>query len=192
MKYKTRLKLKKFWYHILAILTQLAILLIALLNEKLIEIIVSIIFFFIFSKMFEKQYHSKSFYKCSGISIIVYFIMSRINLKFETSILFTIVLTFALTSASYFIRDLLDKTVLLKYYTEKAEQFKNIPLENATLDELKQKLVKLNYDIIEIVYGYLHRPKHIKAVAYARKCNIAVSTLYKYLKIVKNEWENLD
>jgi hypothetical protein len=192
MKYKAKFKLKKFWYSILGILTIVAILILGLLQEKIFEMIISIICFYSFSPLFEKQYHSKSLYKCSGISIIIFFILNRITLNISSSILFTIVLTFALTSASYFIRDLLDKTVLLKYYTEKAEQFKNIPLENASLDELKEKLVKLNYDIIEIVYGYLHRPKHIKAVGYARKCNIAVSTLYKYLKIVKNEWENLD
>lgn len=178
MKYKTKWKIKKISiYTSLSLILLLGVLLFAYLNSRIIETSLCVVLFYIYRSAYNKQFHTYSLIQCTVISITVFAIVSAISLPLQLSVFSSILIIYFLTYFSYKLRDLLDKTVLLKYYTEKAEQFKNIPLENAKLDELKEKLIKLNYDIIEIVYGYLHRPKHIKAVAYARKCNIAVSTL---------------
>lgn len=189
MKYKTKFKLKKFWYYVLAILTQLVIVTVGFINEKPLEVICSIVFFFIFSPLFNKQYHSKSFYKCSFVSVIVYFIITRVTLKFATSVLFTIVLTFIVTSISYFVRDLLDKTLLLNEYRKRLEKFEHKCIENLTESELQDNVPTVPYDIVHIVYGYLHKPKTLNATGYALKCNISEATLYRYLKKVKEEYE---
>lgn len=190
MKFKTKRKLRHIWYHILGILTQLAILIFGLLSDKLIEVFVSMVLFFIFSPLFEKQCHSNSFYKCSAISIIVYFIITRINLKFEMSILCTIVLTFTLTCVSYYLRNLIDNTILLKEYKKRIEALDNKCIENLTENELQERLPKIPYDVVHIVYGYLHKPKTLNATGYALKCNISEATLYRYLKKVKESYEN--
>ena len=192
MRYSTKLKLKLFWYRVLGILTLLAIVLMGLLQNKLFETVLSIVLFYVYSPLFEKQYHSRSTYKCSLVSIIVFVILSRTTLEFTLSLFATVVLTFTVTCLSYFVKDLIDNTVLLKYYKDKVDKIEHKTIENYTLDELKEKLPNVRFDIIEIAYGYWHKPHYLNAVGYARNNHIAVSTLYKYLKIVKDEMENLE
>ena len=192
MKYSTKLKLKKCWYRILGILTLFLILLIGGIQGKLFETVLSMILFYAYSPLFEKQYHSKTMYRCSLVSIIVFVIISRTTLEFTASIFLTIVITFTVTCLSYFVKDLLDNTVLLRYYKNKVDKIEHKSIENYTLDELKESLPNIRFDIIEIAYGYWHKPHYLNAIGYARNNHIAVSTLYKYLKIVKDEMENLD
>ena len=191
MKYSTKLKLKMFWYHLLGTLTILAIAVVGYLQDKLVEVVVSMICFHIFKHLFEKQSHSKSLYKCSGISIIVFIIMSRLTLSVNASMLCTVLLTFTLTAGSYYLRVLLDNTVLLETYKRKLEQFEHKCLENLTELELQARLPEIPYEIIHIAYGYLHKPKTLTASGYAMKCHIGEATLYRYLKRVKTEYENL-
>lgn len=191
MKYKHKWKLKKLWYRILAILTILSICVIGLLQEKLVETILSIVLFFTFSSLYEKQYHSRSLYKCSLISIIVFTIQSRVNLDFVTSIFCTIVLTFIVTYISYCVRDLFDKVLLVELYKQKLEQYEHKCIENLSEIELQSRLPDIPYDIIHIVHGYIHKPKNLNASGYAMRCHISEATLYRYLKRVKTEYENL-
>ena len=180
------------WYRILGIITLLAIILMGTLQNKFFETILAIVLFYVYAPLFAKQYHSKSMYRCSLVSIIVFAILSRTTLEFAISLFATIVITFTVTCLSYFVKDLLDNTVLLKYYKDKVEKIEHKAIENYTLDELKAKLPNIRFDIIEIAYGYWHKPNYLNAVGYARNSHIAVSTLYKYLNIVKTEIENLE
>lgn len=191
MKYKNKIKLKVFWFKTLGVLTLASILLISCLYDKLIETIVSIVFFYIFSPMFDKQFHSHSVYRCSFISITIYIILSRLTLRLGESVLCSMLLTFALTAGSFYFRDLLDKTVLLETYRKKLAKFEHKALENLSEVEMCEALPNVSYDIIKIVYKYLHRPKTISATAFAMRNYISEATLFRYLKKVKTAYEDL-
>ena len=191
MKYKSKWKLKLFWYQTFSIIVLIGILALGWIQGKLLETMTSVICFYIFRPLYEKQFHAKTVYKCNFISIIVFFIMSRLTFSVNASILCTILLTFTLTTVSYYIRVLFDKVILLETYKRKLEQFEHKCLENLTELELQARLPDIPYEIIHIVYGYLHKPKTLTASGYAMKCHIGEATLYRYVKRVKTEYENL-
>lgn len=191
MSYKSKWKLKMFWYQAFSVIVLLFILLLGWLQNKLLEMLTSIVCFYLFRPMFDKQSHAKTVYKCNLVSIIVFLIMSRLTLSVNASVLCTILLTFSLNVGSYYLRVLLDNTVLLETYKRKLEQFEHKCLENLTELELQARLPEIPYEIIHIVYGYLHKPKTLTASGYAMKCHIGEATLYRYLKRVKTEYENL-
>lgn len=62
-------------------------------------------------------------------------------------------------------------------------------IENYTLNEMKSLLEDVPYDKIEIVYGYLHRDKTYIVENYARSKNISLTTLYRYIKTVKDSYK---
>lgn len=57
-------------------------------------------------------------------------------------------------------------------------------LENYSEEELKDLLPQISYEIINIVYGYLHRGR-MPVERYCEKQSISKSTLYRYILIVK-------
>lgn len=59
-------------------------------------------------------------------------------------------------------------------------------IENYTEEELRDKLPSIPYDKIHIVYKYLHKPRTITADSFARQHCLSVSTLYRYIKDVKD------
>ena len=138
--------------------------------------------FFIFRGLFTKQYHSKSLLLCSAISLVVFTIVSFIEVKLSISILYSVVLSFTITTISYYVRDYLDR---------KEITIKRKALENLTLEEMYELMPNIKRDIIEIVYGYLHKDKSLNAYGYARSKNISEPLVYKYLRKVKDEYESL-
>lgn len=191
MSYQSKLKLKMFMYNILGILTMALILLISVFFDKLVETIITIILFFIYRSRFEKQYHASSLYLCSFISIIIFTIIIQIEVKLSISILFSVILTYTITLVSYYVRDYLDNRVLVKTYRQKLESFNTRCIENLTEDELIALMPKVRYEIIHIVYGYLHRPKTLNSMGYAYRCNISERTLFRYVKQIKEKYESL-
>ena len=185
--YRLYLKCKFISYSLLGIFTLALILGIAYLNNRFIETSITAMTFFIFRKLFEKQYHSKSLLLCSAISIIVFTIVSLIELPLNISILFSIVIAFIITTISYFVKDYLDSLEKLKQVSKTRKK----ALENLTLKEMLELMPNIKTDIIEIVYGYLHKDKTLNAYGYARSKNISEPLVYKYLKKVRDEYKSL-
>lgn len=185
--YRLKLKLKFISYSLLGILTLTLILGVAYLNNRFIETSITAITFFIFRGLFEKQYHSKSLLLCSAISIIVFTIITFIELPLNISILFCIVISFVTTTISYYVRDYLDSLERLK----QASKTRKKALENLTLKEMLELMPNIKTDIIKIVYGYLHKDKTLNAYGYARSKNISEPLVYKYLKKVRDEYKSL-
>lgn len=192
MKYQTKLKIKMLFYNFLGLCIIGIICLIAYLNNKLIETIITIVLFYIYRRLFEKQYHAKSLYLCGIISLIVFTIVIHLEVSVTISILFSIILTFIITLISYYVRDYLDNKILNKQYENKLNSFNSKCIENLTEEELINALPKIKYEVIHIVYEYLHRDKTtITASGFAYRHNISEATLYRYVKQVKQKYENL-
>ena len=58
--------------------------------------------------------------------------------------------------------------------------------ENYSLEELKELLPQIPYYKIEITYGYIHKPRNVKAEIFAINNNISVATLFRYIKETKD------
>lgn len=190
MKLKNKIKLKEFYFQILGLLTLGIILGFAIWKNKAVETSITILLFFIYRRLFEKQYHASSLYLCSLISIIVFIVVIKLETNITISVLTSVMLTFVITLISYYVRDYFDNKILIKRYKEKLEAFSDKCLENLTEDEMIQRMPKVRYEIIHIVYGYLHRGTQ-NASLYAYKNNISEATLYRYVKQVKNKYESL-
>ena len=194
MKYKVKWKFKKLMYKLLGILTILIILMFSWFNNTFIPVIISLGCFYAFRPLFSKQYHAKTLLRCSIVSIIVFGVFSKLTFPISESILVSIVLTFLLTYASYVLKDLLDTKVLAEQYAKRIEALefpKRKALENLTKEELLNLMPHVRKDIVDIVYGYLHKPKTLNAVGYAMKVNVSEATLYRYLKEVRNNYKDL-
>lgn len=191
MSYKFKLKIKMLLYHLLGILTLLVILGLGWLNNKFIETLIIVICFYIYRPLFEKQYHCKSLIHCSLVSVVVFGIISNVTIKINVSLFGSIMTTLVVTGLSYIIRDYLDIKVLAKMYHEKLKSLNSKALENLTEDELIAIMPKIKYDVIHIVYNYLHRPNYQRSVDYAYKNNISEATLFRYVKLVKENYERL-
>lgn len=184
MKFKLKLRLKFAFYHVLGFLTVLTILGIAYLFDKVLETLTIIVLFYIYRTMFVKQFHAKSLYLCSFISIIVFSLVIQLELKFNISIIFSSVLTFMITYLSYTLKEFLD---LKSYSTLKVP---NKCIENLSEDEMVKLLPDIREDIIHIVYGYLHR-EGVTSIGYAYGQGISEATLFRYVKQVKKKYESL-
>lgn len=189
--YKIKLKLKLFLYYLLSIVTISFILLVSYLSNKLFETIISIILFFIYRPMFEKQYHSKTLFRCSMVSIIVWMFVIRINFNIYISLFSTVILTFLVTLISYYVRDFLDTKILVKEYEKRLEKFEHKCLNNLTEEEMRMCMPKIKGEVIHIVYMYLNKPRNQTASNFAMKNYISEATLFRYLKLVKETYEGL-
>lgn len=191
MKLRTRRKIRRNIAWTLGILSLILALVYAYFKDKIIETSIIIVSYYIFRYLFEKQWHAKSMYICFCITTAVLIVLINIDLKISISILFSVILTFILTLISYYVRDYLDTKVLNKYYEDKLNKFKHKALENLTEDEMIELMPNIKYEIIHMVYGYLHRPKTLSASGYAYRNNISDATLYRYLKQIKDKYESL-
>ena len=189
LNFKNKYKLKKMGYSLLSILTLLVILFNAWINGKLVEIIITIILFYIYRPMFEKQYHSSTLEKCSIVSIGVFIVVTRVSVDISVSLFLTVTTAFTMTAISYFVRDLLDYKILAEKYKKKLEMFESKCLENLTEEELMKYMPNIRKEVIHIVYEYLHRDPKIKSDIFAYHNHISERTLFRYLKLVKNEYE---
>lgn len=185
MSYKKKLRLKFFMYHLLGIVTLFTILIISWLSDRLFEMIVVVLGFYLFRSLFGKQYHSKSLLNCSFVSIVVFTIISNIVMEFSVSILCSIVLSFLVTYISYLVRDYIDDKILIKELRKTDSKC----LENLTENEMIEMFPKIRYEVIHIVYGYLHRDVSITCSLYSYKNNISEATMYRYLKLIKSNYE---
>ena len=191
MSYKIKLKIKIFGYSLLGILTLITILTLSWFFDRFIEMILVIVCFYIFRPLFDKQYHSKTLIKCSIVSVIVFTIISNIVVEKSISILYAVTLSFFITLVSYYVKDYIDNTILLKQYEKKLSELNTKSIYNLTEEEMYNILNKVRPEVIHIVYGYLHKPPNINAQIYAYNNNISEATLYRYVKIVRDSYVSL-
>lgn len=192
MKLKIKIKIKYILYYLLGVATLLVILFIAYIKDRLLETSIIIVLFYIYRHLFEKQFHASSLWLCSFISIIVFIVVVNLEVNISISVFISIILTFIVTLVSYYVRDYLDTKILVNSYKEKLFKLNSKALENLTEDEMISLMPSIKYEIIHIVYEYLHRDKSsLTASGFAYRNNISEATLYRYVKQVKNKYESL-
>ena len=184
--YRLKIKSKFILYHFLGIFTLVVILGLSALFDKFIETSITIVFFFLFRTFYVKQYHSKSLILCSVISTFVFLFVIILELKINISITYSVILSVVITTISYYVKDYFDNKDIIASYKSKKKC-----LENLTLDEMIELMPNIKKDILEIVYGYLHKDRSITAFAYSNSRHISEPLMYKYLKKVKDEYKSL-
>ena len=185
--FRNKIIFKYVLYETLGIITLLSIMLIAYLNERFFETLTTITLFFIYRLLYTKQYHSKSLILCSIISIIVFMFVVNLEVRFKASILTCSLLAFIITLVSYHYINYKDD----EDYINSIKSIKTKTLDNLSLDEMYELMPSIKKDIIEIVYGYLHRDRTISAYSYACSKNISEPLVYKYVKKVKDTFSQL-
>ena len=180
-----------YCYRLFAFIVYGSILIIGILFNRAIEVTISIIAFHIFRRYDEKTYHASTYIKCFLTSMISFIIIMKLSLPLQQSILFQIFIGYILTKIMYFIEESIENKLLVKKYQEKIDSLNNKCLENLTEEEIIAFMPKIRKDVIHIVYGYLHRKNKINAEIYAIQNNIGVATLYRYLKLVRDTYNEL-
>ena len=147
---KTKIKLKYVWFYILGILTILAILCVSWLNDRIYEVIITIIGFYLLRPLYNKQCHASNLYKCSIISIIVFIVVTILELPKATSILTALILSITLTLFSYYFRDYFDLKDILKAKKLKvtkgiSKENLNKIIENTNLTETQKQILQYYY-----------------------------------------------
>lgn len=189
--YFTRNLRRLYCFWLFAFIVYGSILIISILFNRAIEVTISIIAFHIFRRYDEKTYHAGTYIKCFCVSLISFSIVMKLSLPLQQSILFNIFAGYILSKIMYFIESYIDNKLLVKKYQEKLNNIKTNGLEDLTEEEMIFFMPTIRKDVIHIVYGYLHRPNNKTGQAYALENNICEATLYRYLKLVKNTYENL-
>lgn len=189
--YITRNLRRLYCYWLFAFIVYGSILIIGILFNRAIEVTISIIAFHIFRRYDEKTYHATTYIKCFCVSLISFIIVMKLSLPLQQSILFNVFAGYILSKIMYFIGSYVDNKLLVKKYQEKLNRIKTNGLEDLTEEEMILYMPNIRKDVIHIVYGYLHRQKNKAGHAYALENNICEATLYRYLKLVKNTYENL-
>ena len=98
-----------------SLLQLLALLVFGWFYESIFEMIILYICFFFFRTKFEKQFHAKSTWGCTIISILVYYLASLVIPNKSISLILVVCFTYFINKTSYYIRDYLD----IKYPTKK-------------------------------------------------------------------------
>ena len=65
-------------------------------------------------------------------------------------------------------------------------------IENETLENLQKLLSDIDDNIIDIVYGYIHKEKFLTSSGYAYKRHISEPTLFRYINKVKKRYLNFN
>ena len=103
--FKIRIKLKAMFHSLFQLLVLLGF---GYFNNAFWEMIILYFCFFYFRTRFEKQFHASSMWGCTVLTIIVYWLASRIIPQKSLSILLVIVFTYFINTFSFYARDYLD------------------------------------------------------------------------------------
>lgn len=68
----------------------------------------------------------------------------------------------------------------------------NKNIREMSFDELCTILNNVDYQTVKVVYNYYHKEPTKTALQFAYEQNISETTLYRYLRKVKNELKSLD
>lgn len=100
--------------------------------------------------LYNKQCHASNLYKCSIISIIVFIVVTILELPKATSILTALILSITLTLFSYYFRDYFDLKDILKAKKLKvtkgiSKENLNKIIENTNLTETQKQILQYYY-----------------------------------------------
>lgn len=173
-----KLKLIDVVYWSLSIGQLIIILLIGWYQDRLLEMIFSLILFFVFSSLYTKQFHAARLINCCTIAIIVYAIMSYIMPSVHMSILLNCLLTYFLTTTSYYVKDYidlkneikLDNAVLRKTISDK---------RSISISDIIKVNSELSPNDCNAIFAFIHRSRHTTAESIAIKHHMSRRTLYR-------------
>lgn len=128
--------------------------------DRLINTIITIPLFFIFRRKYDKTYHAECVNKCTIQTLVMLFIMDKINVSIGLSILLTIIITYIDTEILYHIQDYIDvKAIVNKINENKTKTYRQRILAVVPNNEAKiEKLCKgfAISDLSETIYLYLN------------------------------------
>lgn len=156
MKLRTKFILKGIFHSLLQFLI---IFTFAWFNDCIIEMAIVYVCFFTFRPKFDKQYHAKTTWGCTILTIIIYYIVSNIIPSENISLLIVILSTFMINHTSYLYRDYLDLQDLKTYLVK--------PKKNTNRKVLIDLLGKDNLDeeSIEVITNQLGlHPKYSETI----------------------------
>lgn len=168
-----------YWrYWLLSILQFSFVIFVGWWFDRLIEIIIIAACFFLFRAKFKKQYHALTATKCTIITMIVFFIVGYISTSITLSILLEVLMSFFITTVSYYARDYID---LLQ---EKQCQKKVSSLKELSFDEINKILLENNFseNDIHAVYDYIHKDRNTLVDSIFMKYSMSKSTLYRLIR----------
>ena len=64
-------------------------------------------------------------------------------------------------------------------------------IEELSLEEMKELMSEEREDVLEIVYGYLHKDRFLNSIGYAYKNHISERTLFRYVKEIKEKYKKI-
>ena len=167
------------------IITYGSILIIAYFYNRMLEITIGVICFHIFRKFDEKTFHASTDVRCWLVSLISFWIIIELSLPLEASILSVIILSYLLTKAMYYIQDYID------LLNEKKLRSELKPLENLSIEELKELYSEYSLSDIHAIYMCLRKGRDITFEYIALKHNMTRMTLYRIMKKVKEKYHKL-
>lgn len=105
MKLHTKLFLKGLFHSLLQFILIFSF---AWYNDCIIEMSIIYVCFFIFRNKFEKQYHALTTWGCTFLTMIIFYIVSKITPEKSISIILVILFTYLINTISFYYRDYLD------------------------------------------------------------------------------------
>lgn len=105
MKLHTKLFLKGLFHSLLQFILIFSF---AWYNDCIIEMSIIYVCFFIFRNKFEKQYHALTTWGCTFLTMIIFYLVSKITPEKSISIILVILFTYLINTISFYYRDYLD------------------------------------------------------------------------------------
>lgn len=105
MKLHTKLLLKGLFHSLLQFTLIFSF---AWFNNCIFEMAIIYVCFFIFRNKFEKQYHALTTWGCTFLTMIIFYIVSKITPEKSISLVLVILFTYLINTISFYYRDYLD------------------------------------------------------------------------------------
>ena len=134
MKLHTKLILKGLFHTILQFIS---IFTFAWINNCIFEMSIIYVCFFIFRNKFEKQYHALTSWGCTFLTMIIFYIVSKITPEKSFSIILVILFTYLINTISYYYRDYLD----IKLANKNAQN--NVKVEKKKKNTNRQLIIEI-------------------------------------------------
>ena len=105
MKLHTKLLLKGLFHSLLQFIS---IFTFAWFNNCIFEMAIIYICFFLFRNKFEKQYHALTTWGCTFLTMLIFYLVSKITPEKSISLILVLMFTYIINKVSYYYRDYLD------------------------------------------------------------------------------------
>lgn len=173
--FKLKIKLIKIKYNLLFIGHIIALLLIGYIFDHFIEMITMIPLFYVFTKRYDKQYHKGTVIKCVCFTLFIFTMICIFTPTKHISLFISVFSMYGLTTASYYVRDYIDKQKLLQK-----------KLESMTFEEMKERFTNISEYDIKCVYEYINRGDKL-ADNIAMKYNYSTRQIQRIIKKMRED-----